>query len=161
LTDSVRCVAGSSNTFNCEVRLDSDFDTQKPEAEPATQVSPPPVPPMSSAPPASSPAVSTLVSAFVSKTLVPVETPLISVAALKECASSELGIVLASLTTAKHPLIAALTMAKAVIDAGQCLTDAHDAAAARNAEDYCRGIGGVVTAVEDNKMICEVRERAK
>jgi hypothetical protein len=70
-----------------------------------------------------------------------------------------LGIVLASLTKAKHPLIAALTMAKAVLDAGQCLTDAHDAAAARKAEDYCRGIGGVVSGVEGNKMICEVRAK--
>lgn len=82
-------------------------------------------------------------------------------ASLAKCASSELGIALAAAATGKSPFLKALTMARAVLDAGTCLTAAHDAAAERNAENYCHGLGGVVTNVTAEKVVCEVRERAK
>jgi len=86
---------------------------------------------------------------------------MISGAALAKCASSELGIALAAATTGKSAILAALSMAKAVLDASKCLTDAHDEAAERNAENYCHDIGGVVTSNTDEKLVCEVHERPK
>jgi len=162
LTDSVRCSASSPNTFTCEVELDSEFETLTCEAaapEPPT-ATPAPTPPFP-ATPAADPAVSRLVSSFVSKTLVAAPAPpSISGAALLTCASSELSIVLAALG-GKGPLVTSLTMLKAVLDAGSCLTRAHDEAAQRNASDYCVGRGGIVVGVDGDKTTCEVRERVK
>lgn len=159
MPDSVRCTESSSNQFTCEVQLDSDFDTPElktPRPASSTTVPPPP------APPPDSRAVATLVSTFTSKTLVHLPPPpIISAAALAKCASSELGIVLAAVTSSKSPILAVLSMAKAALDAGQCLTDVHNAAAQRNAENYCHDIGGVVTSNTDEKLVCEVDERPK
>jgi len=152
LTDSVRCSALSSNHFTCEVEIDSDVD----QCEPATPWCESPAPP----PTQSSPAVSTLVSSFVSSKVVTLPTPAITLAALKQCASSEIGLVLASLTP-KHPLVMGLTMLKAVVDATQCLTAARDAAAERYAQNYCREQGGELSRAGDDHFICEVRQRAK
>ncbi|MEI9940910.1 MAG: hypothetical protein WDO69_27145 [Pseudomonadota bacterium] len=159
LTDSVRCTADSPQTFTCEVQHDSDRETltgRAPEPPPASKAPPP-----SPAPP-SDPAVSSLVSSFVSRTVVPAPSaPLLSGAALLECASTEASIVLAALGAAKNPLLGALTMLKASYDTGRCLTLAHNDAVQRNAEAYCAAQGGVVVGVEGEKTICEVRETAK
>jgi len=86
--------------------------------------------------------------------------PLISGAALLKCASSEIGIVLAA-AGGKGSLVSALAMLKAGLDAGACLSLVRDEAAQRNAEDACVARGGVVTGVEGNKTICEIRETVK
>jgi len=158
LPDSVRCTGNSSQQFTCEVQLDSNFDTDEPvctaPAAPATAL-----PPQSAPPPTENPAVSTLVSTFVSKTLVRLPPPpVISAAALAKCASSELGVALAVATTGKSAILTVLSVAKAALDAGKCLTEAHDEAAQRNAEHYCRDIGGVVTSNTEDKLVCEVHE---
>jgi len=102
------------------------------------------------------------VSTLVSKTLVHLPPPpLLSGAALAKCASSELGVALAAVNTGRSAIVTALTMAKAVLDAGRCLTDVHNDAAQRNAENYCRDIGGVITSNTDEKVVCEVHERAE
>jgi len=116
---------------------------------------------VAASPPPSNPAVSKLVSTFVSKTVVPAPAPpLITGSALLKCASSEMSIVLAA-ATAKTPILVGLGMLKAALDAGTCLTAAYDQAAQRNAENYCLAQGGIVTGVEGDKTICEVREHAK
>ena len=159
LTDSVRCSADSTNTFTCEVQLDSNFDTLMCEAsgpEPAQRPPPPPAPP-----PSPNPAVSSLVSSFVSRTVVPAPPAApITAAALLACASSELGLALAA-GTAKNPVLGALTMLKASFDASSCLTLAHNEAVQRNAEAYCAAQGGSVVGVEGDKTICEVHEKPK
>jgi hypothetical protein len=52
-------------------------------------------------------------------------------------------------------------MLKAAFDTSRCLAEAHNAAAQRNAEDYCTAQGGVVLGVEGEKTICEVRQTVK
>jgi len=52
-------------------------------------------------------------------------------------------------------------MLKASYDASKCLVKAQDNAAERNAKNYCRDLGGVVTRVDADKVTCEVHERAK
>lgn len=154
MTDSVRCNTDSPNSFTCEVQLDANetLTCEAPEPEPASAPPPPPPP---------SPAVSSLVSSFTSRTVVRAPpAPLLDVAALLKCASSELSMALA-LTSGKSPLISALTMLKASLDTSTCLTLARNEAAQRNAEAYCVGQGGVVVGVEGDKTICEVREQAK
>jgi len=149
LTDSVRCTADSAHKFSCEVQLDSQFEAEELAASPL------------SPPPPSEPAVSTLVSSFVSKTLVPAPpAPLISGAALLKCASSEISLVLAA-GAGKGTIMTGLAMIKAALDAGTCLTRAHDDAEQRNAENYCAAQGGVVKGVVGDKTICEVREKAQ
>ncbi|HEY3256554.1 MAG TPA: hypothetical protein VGJ91_21490 [Polyangiaceae bacterium] len=112
--------------------------------------------------PASSPAVSALVSSFVSKTVVPAPpAPLLTSAALLECASSEVSVVLAAAAGSRSPIVAGLAMLKAAFDTSRCLAEAHNAAAQRNAEDYCTAQGGVVLGVEGEKTICEVRQTVK
>ena len=157
MTDSVRCTADSLNTFTCEVQLEAELESLTCEAAEPDPTPPPPPPP--SPPSAASPAVSMLVSSFVSKTeLRAPSPPLISGAALLKCAPSELSIVVAA-TAGKIPLVTGLTMLKAVLDAGTCLTLAYDQAAERNAKDDCARRGGVVVGVEGEKTICEVHER--
>jgi hypothetical protein len=106
--------------------------------------------------------VSALVSTFVSRTQVQgPPAPPISAEALKQCASEELGIVLSVLARSKNRLVTGLTMLKASYDASKCLMKAQDNAAERNAKNYCRDLGGVVTGVDADKVTCEVHERAK
>ena len=156
MSDSIRCTATSPNTFTCEVQLDSEPETltcEAPEPKPTPTPTPTPTP---------SPAVSSLVSSFVSKTVVPAPpAPLITGAALLECASSEASVALAFAGATKGPVLSALTMFKAGFDTGRCLALARNDAAQRNAEEYCAAQGGVVVGVEGNKTICEVRESAK
>jgi hypothetical protein len=152
MTDSVRCTADAANKFTCEVQLDADF--KAPEVAQSQ-------PQIQSQPPASNPAVSTLVSTFVSKTLVPAPpAPLISGESLLKCASSEISVILAA-SARKSPIMAGLAMVKVALDAGACLTLAHNDAAQRNAENYCVAQGGTVKSVEGEKTICEVREKAQ
>lgn len=152
MTDSVRCSADSPQSFTCEVQIESDPETLTCEA-------PPPEPPVP--PPAANPAVSSLVKTYVSKTVVPAPpAPLLSRAALLSCAASEAAVLLAA-ASAKGPVLGALTMLKASLDASHCLTLARNDAAQRNAEDYCKAQGGTVVGVEGNKTICEVRQKAK
>ena len=174
LTDSVRCTKTSPNTFSCDVLLVSEPEKSAgesleavPQSPPAQcqSTSPPPSPSQTqsaaTAPPAENPAVSALVSRFVSRTVFPAPPPpLISGAALLKCASSEIGIVLAA-AGGKGSLVSALAMLKAGLDAGACLSLVRDEAAQRNAEDACVARGGVVTGVEGNKTICEIRETVK
>ncbi|MEI9952946.1 MAG: hypothetical protein WDO74_29215 [Pseudomonadota bacterium] len=156
MTDLVRCTADSSNTFTCEVQLDSEFEALTCEAPEPEQAPPPPPPPPSN------PAVSLLVSSLVSRTVVPAPpAPLISGAALSKCASSEAAVLLAAAGATKGPVLGALVMLKAAIDASHCLALAHNDAAQRNAEDYCAAQGGVVTGIDGEKTICEVREIVK
>src|SRR6478735_5257080 len=109
--DSVSCTMNSAHEFTCEVQIDSDFDAG--DAIPAPSTSPP------QALPEPNPAVSTLVSSFGSKTVVPPPNPpLFTAATLKECASSELGVALAGATGVKNPYLAVLTMLKAGFDTG-------------------------------------------
>lgn len=161
MTDFVRCTADSPNTFSCEVELDSDFETltcEAPDPAPALLSAPTALPPAA----VSSPAVSLLVSSFVSKTVVLAPpAPLITGAALLECASTELSVVLAAAGASQSPILAALTMLKAGLETSHCLALAHNEAAQRNARDYCTAQGGVVTGVEGEKTICEVRETLK
>ena len=156
MADSVRCTADSSNSITCEVQLDSDFETltcEGPERPPPLAL-----PPQSG----SDPAVSSLVSSFVSRTVVPAPpAPWISGAALLECSSSELSVVLAAAATTKSPVLAGLSMLKAGIELSQCLALVHDDAAQQNAEDYCAAQGGRVVRVEGNNTVCEVREMVK
>jgi len=162
LTDSVRCSADSPNTFSCEVQIDSDFESlvcESPGPEPTLPLAAPPL--ASPPPPPPDPAVSSLVSSFVSRTLVPAPpAPLISAAALLACASSELGLVLAA-SAGKNPVLAALTMLKASFDTSSCLTLFHNQAVQHNAEAYCADQGGVVVAVQGDKTICEAHEKAR
>lgn len=164
LTDSVRCTADSTNTFTCEVQLDSNFDTLMCEAsapEPALRPTPQPAPPPAPPAPATNPAVSALVSSFVSRTVVPAPpAPPITGAALLACASSELSLVLAA-SPGRNPVLAALTMLKASFDTSSCLTLAHNQAVQHNAEAYCAAQGGTVVGIEGDKTICEVHEKAK
>lgn len=163
MTDPVRCSRDSSNHFTCEVRIDADLATPKPVAVDAPQpASAAPAPPVTPRPAEQNPAVSTLVSTFVSRTIVQAPpAPPISGAALKECASEELGLVLALLNKNKNKFVTALTLGKAALDTYMCLKEAQDQAATRNAENYCRDLGGVVTSVDADKVSCEVHERTK
>jgi hypothetical protein len=154
LTDSVRCTADSSNSITCEVQLDSDFETLTGEVP-----QPPPARPPQFA---SDPAVSSLVSSFVSKTVVPAPpAPLLSSAALLKCSSSELSVLLAAAAATKSPILATVSMLKAGIELSECWSLAHDDAAQRNATDYCSAQGGHVVRVEDDNTVCEVRETLK
>ncbi len=158
MTDSVRCTQTSPNTFSCDALIISGPEKQNGEAPaPAPGVEPKAAQPV----PASEPAVSTLVSRFVSKTLIPAPpAPLVSGAALLKCASSELSIVLA-MKTGRSMIMAGLEMLKAGFDTASCLALAHDEAAQHNAESTCVAQGGVVKGVEGDKTICEVRERVQ
>jgi len=179
LTDSVRCTEDSAHRFTCEVELDSDFESltcEAADAERAASGAPPqprPAPPPGQAPapatgpappgpvsPASSPGVSRLVSTFVSRTAFSVPAaPLVTGAALVECASSEAGVVLAAAGRGKSVTLAALTMFKAALDLGHCLADARDRAAQRNAEEFCASRGGTVVGAHGDTATCEVRKR--
>lgn len=68
---------------------------------------------------------------------------------------------LSVLARSKNRLVSGLTMLKASYDASKCLVKAQDNAAERNAKNYCRDLGGVVTSVDADKVTCEVHERAK
>jgi len=152
MTDSVRCTADSRNSFTCEVHFDAELASATDDATEAARAEPPAV---------SSPAVESLVSSFVSRTVVPAPpAPLISGPALLKCTSSEASVVLAALA-GKGPIIGGLTMLKASFDAASCLTLAHNDAAQRNAEEYCAAQGGVVVGVEGDNTICEVRETVR
>lgn len=158
MADSVRCTASSSNQFTCEIQVDADFDP--PETR-AARPAPSPPPPASPSP-ESTPAVSKLISTFVSRTQVQgPPAPPITVEALKQCASEELGIVLSVLARSKNNIVTGLAILKAGYDAGRCLSNAQDNAAERNARNYCHDKGGVVTSVDADKVTCEVHETAQ
>jgi hypothetical protein len=101
------------------------------------------------------------VSRFVSKTVFPAPpAPLVSGDALLKCVSSELAVILAA-GAGKSPIASGLAMLKAAFEMGACLALARDDAAQRNAEQDCSARGGVVTRVEGNNTVCEVRETEK
>lgn|GEM_PF-6122601 len=68
---------------------------------------------------------------------------------------------LSVLARSKSRVVTGLAMLKASYDAYKCLTNAQDTAAERNAKNYCRDLGGVVTSVDADKVTCEVHEKAK
>ena len=156
MTDSVRCTPDSSNTLVCEVQIDSDFETLTCEGSER------PPPPAQASQFGSDSAVSSLVSSFTSRTVVPAPpAPLLSGDALLQCSSSELSVVLAAAAATQSPVLAAVSMLKAGIDLSQCWSLAQDDAAQRNAEDYCAAQGGRVIRVEGDNTVCEVRETVK
>lgn len=152
--DSVSCTMDSAHKFTCEVQVDSDFDTPEPVVSPA--------PPAAPAPPQeSSPAVSQLVSSFGSKTVPPPPSPpIFTVEAIKECASSALGVASAAATGVKLPYLAVLTMFKAGLDAAMCLAQSHNHAVIRSAQNYCVEQGNTVLGSDANSVTCQ-RESAK
>lgn len=168
--DTVRCTKTSPHTFTCDVHLASEPEART--AEPAARESRPepaaresrPEPAGPEAPPSSSesdPSVSGLVSRYTSKTTFRAPPPpIVSRSALMKCAPNELSMVLA-LGAGKGALSSALAMLKAAFDTGVCWALARNEAAAHNAEAACRAQGGAVTRVEDNKVVCEVRQTVK
>jgi len=85
----------------------------------------------------------------------------LSAAALKDCASSGLGIAVAGATGVKTPYLAVLSMFKAAIDAGMCLAQSHNQAVIRSAQNYCVEQGNTVTASDGDSVTCERNQSAK
>jgi len=162
LPDSVRCTADSSNAFTCDVQIDADLERLSCEAPEPLVSAPPPPPAPAHTLASANPAVAVLVANFVSKTQVPVPpAPLLTGAAVLDCASSELSVALAAVAASKNPLVATISMFKAGLETGSCLVRARNEATLRHAIEYCDSLGGTVLGIEGDKTVCAVRESGK
>jgi len=151
MTDSVRCNLDSSRSFTCEVEIDSDFEAGDAAISPAGDST-------KSAAMVSEPGVLGLVQAY-SKASVPrAEAPLVTTESLQECVSAELAVPLIFATSGAY--LAPVAAFKAGFDLGQCLGHAYAdevvKATLQNAADSCRADGGIVTAIVDNQVLCNM-----
>jgi hypothetical protein len=133
------------------VEIDSDFEAGDAAISPAGDST-------KSAAMVSEPGVLGLVQAY-SKASVPrAEAPLVTTESLQECVSAELAVPLIFATSGAY--LAPVAAFKAGFDLGQCLGHAYAdevvKATLQNAADSCRADGGIVTAIVDNQVLCNM-----
>jgi hypothetical protein len=134
------------------VQIDSDFEAGDAAISPAGDSTPKPTAM------ASEPGVLGLVQAYSKASVPQAEAPLVTTASLQECVSAELAVPLIFATSGAY--LAPVAAFKAGFDLGQCLGHAYAdevvKATMQNAADSCRADGGIVTAIVDNQVLCNM-----